>query len=70
MSEALTLIKCIPVLLGLIKSIKAGILKYETEKSVADHLAQVKNAFDTGNTSELNSVFNGVPDTPTAEPAN
>jgi hypothetical protein len=59
MSEAWTLIKLLPVLLGLIKSIQKGIDDAKLNATVADHLAQVKVAFDTKNADALNAIFNG-----------
>ena len=64
-------VKCLPILLGLYKSIEAAIEKYETEKSVADHLAEVKNAYTSGDFTKLNAMVNGVPNgTDTASKAN
>lgn len=58
MSEILTLIKCLPAILGLIKAIQKGIDEAQTNATVADHVNQVKAAFDAKDASKLNAVFN------------
>lgn len=61
MSQIVAFLKCLPILLGLYKSIEAAIEKYELDETVSQHLAQVKNAVDTSDPSKLNALFNVVP---------
>lgn len=61
MSEIATLIKCLPVLLGLIKSIQDAIKAAETNEEVKDQLMKVKAAFDKKDASSLNDLFNKLP---------
>lgn len=58
MSAILTLLKNLPLILGLIESIEAGIEAGETDAKVADHLTAVKDAFDKQDATALNTVFN------------
>lgn len=63
MSTFLTFIKCIPELLGLIVSIKAAIEKAELEGKIQDHIKAVSDAFQSGDSSKLDALFNSsVPD--------
>lgn len=58
MSSVVTLIKCLPILLGLIKTIQDAIDKAETDKAVSDHLLAIQKAFDAKDATALNNLFN------------
>ena len=58
MSEFITLIKYLPDVLALIKSIESVIDEAKTAATVADHLKIVKGAFDAKDASQLNTIFN------------
>lgn len=60
MSDLIAFIKAIPVLLVLFQDIKAGIAKAQLDIEIQDHLAEVANAYRTGDSSKLDDVFNGV----------
>lgn len=58
MSEAATLIKCLPLILGLIRSITNAIKEANNDAEVRDHLLAVKKAYDAKDMSSLNDLFN------------
>jgi hypothetical protein len=57
-SDIWAFIQCIPVLLELIKSIRKGIDEAKTEKTVKDHVTQIKKAFDEKDPTQLDAIFN------------
>ena len=58
MSSIATLIKCLPIILGLINSIQKAIDEAKDEAEVKDKLLKVKDAFDKKDSAALNSIFN------------
>ena len=58
MTSLVTLIKCLPIILGLITSIQKAIDDAKSEQEVKDHLAKVKDAFDKKDASALDALFN------------
>lgn len=62
MSELLTLLKCLPAILGLIKAIEKGIYAANTEATVKDHIATVTAAFEAKDASKLDALFNSPTD--------
>jgi DNA-binding FrmR family transcriptional regulator len=58
MSELLTLLKCLPAILGLIKAIEKGIEEAKNEQEVKDVVNQVAAAFNAKDSTQLNNLFN------------
>jgi hypothetical protein len=58
MSDFLALLKLIPVLLGLIKSIRAEIQRQQTNATIAQHVAVIKDAYASKDASKLDALFN------------
>jgi DNA-binding FrmR family transcriptional regulator len=57
-SDLAALIKALPLLLGLIAAIRKGIDEAETNKTVADHIQAVTEAFNAKDSSKLDALFN------------
>lgn len=57
-SDLLALLKLIPVLLALIKSIRKYIETEQLNSSIKTHVQGVQQAFETKDASKLNALFN------------
>lgn len=53
-----TLLKCLPVILGLFQSIEKGIDDAKLESEVKDQMVKVKDAIDKRDSAALDSLFN------------
>lgn len=58
MSSVITLIKLLPELIALIKSIQKAIDQAETDRKVSDDIKSIKAAFDAKDPAALDHIFN------------
>lgn len=58
MSELAMIIKLLPEILALVKSIQKAIDQAQTDRKVKDDLQSIKKAFDSKDLSALDHIFN------------
>lgn len=58
MTDLISFIKLIPVLMALVRQIEQALLEARIKGTVADHVTKIKEAYAAQDTAKLNDLFN------------